>query len=134
MAAVIRTSQLRSLICSSKSAVAKYLMLLAAGFANGFNNLDTTSAGMSWGWQLRTHATCSAVRRAGNCPRSVKKRYCSVFVSKPFVHLDAVWRFQVHHRLTISVRPLAPSQPPSRTFSRVNHYHPNRPSCVFVNG
>lgn len=47
---------MRSLVDSNTSAVAKYLMLFAAGLPSGFNNLAATSAGMSCGWQFNNHA------------------------------------------------------------------------------
>ena len=68
----IRTSQWRSLMASNKSAVAKYLMPLAGGLPSGLSNLAATSAGMSCGWQFSTQAACSAVRRAGNWPSSIR--------------------------------------------------------------
>ena len=94
MAVVTRTSQLRSWICSSKSAVAKNLTLLAAGFANGLSSLAATNAGMSCAWQFSSQAACSAVSRAGNWPSNVKKRYCSVFVSRPFVYVGCSRNFK----------------------------------------
>src|ERR1039458_1504127 len=81
MVLVTRTSQLRSLVDSNRSAVAKNLTLFAAGLPSGFNSLAATSAGMSCCCQLSTHAACSAVRRAGNWPSSIKNRCWSSLIS-----------------------------------------------------
>ncbi len=72
MVLVTRASQLRSFIASSRSAVAKNLIPFAGGLPRGFNKRAATRHGMSCGWQFNTHAVCSAVRRAGNWPSSVK--------------------------------------------------------------
>ena len=50
----------------------KNLMPLAGGLPSGLSSLAATNAGMSCAWQFNTHAACSAVRRAGNWPSSIK--------------------------------------------------------------
>ena len=60
----MRTSQLRSLVDSKRSAVQKNLMPLAGGLPSGFNSLAATSAGTSCTWQFSTHAACSTVGKS----------------------------------------------------------------------
>jgi len=59
-------SQFRSWVCSSSSDAAKNFTLYGEGLPNGFSNRAATRIGTSFGWQLITHAACSAVSRAGN--------------------------------------------------------------------
>src|SRR5450756_699582 len=120
MAVESRTSQLRSFMFSSKSAVAKNLMPLAGGLPSGLSSLAATSAEMSWGWQFSTHAACSAVRRAGNWPSSIKNRCWSSFIhlTAALVHRHAadhatpfrVMRFKCDFPLVIHQRRPYPQQ------------------------
>jgi len=87
MVCVIFASQGRSLENSNRSAEAKNLIPFAGGLPSGFNSLAATSAGMSCGWQFKTQAACSAVRRAGNWPSSVKNLcWSSRMVDSPFLY------------------------------------------------
>jgi len=74
------TSQPRSFVISSTSAVAKYLVEFGEGLPSGLSIRALTSAGMSCGWQFNTQPACSAVRRAGSCPKSDRNRACSSFM------------------------------------------------------
>jgi len=80
-ALVTLASQVRSLVSSRISVVAKYLTLLGCGLPSGFSSRATTSTGTSCGWQFNTHAVCSTVNRAGSCPSRFKKRCWSSFIS-----------------------------------------------------
>ena len=70
----MRTSQVRSLHLFQQIRRGKELDAVGGGLPSGLSSLAATSAGMSCGWQLSTHAACSAVRRAGNWPSSIKNR------------------------------------------------------------
>lgn len=48
--------------------------------AERLQQLAVTRQGMSCDWQFKTHAVCSAVKRAGNCRNNIKMRCCCSFM------------------------------------------------------
>lgn len=94
---VILASHERSFAKSSTSAVEKYFVPLGGGLPKGRSNRAATRIGMSCVWQLRTHAVCSTVSRAGGWPSSVRKRSWSSLIRIP----EGLRCSCVRHRLDI---------------------------------